>query len=79
MFSMTDFIRYIVRYLVDNPDKVSVHKAGGNIALILVLHVAEMDVGKAIGKKGRTVEAIRTLIHAVSLKEKIPTVLDIAE
>jgi predicted RNA-binding protein YlqC (UPF0109 family) len=70
MFSMTDFVRYIARHLVDNPDKVFVQRVGGNTMSIVELHVAKMDVGQVIGKNGRTAEAIRTIIRAISTKEK---------
>jgi predicted RNA-binding protein YlqC (UPF0109 family) len=76
---MTDFIRYIARHLVDDPDKVSVRRVGRNTTPLVELQVAKMDVGKVIGKNGRTVRAIRTIIKAVSSKEKKPTILEIVE
>lgn len=79
MFSMTDFVRYIARHIVDDPDKVIVQRVGGNTTSIVELHVAKMDVGKVVGRHGRTADAIRTLIKAVSTKEKKPTILEIVE
>lgn len=69
----------IARALVDEPDAVSVAVIGGGNTSILELTVAKADVGKVIGKQGRTAEALRTIINAVSAKEKKRTELEILE
>ena len=80
MFSTADFIRYMARHLVDSPGDVSVKVVEGNHTSIFELKVAKLDIGKVIGKKGRTVSALRTILKAVSSKEKNqPAILEIIE
>jgi len=65
---MKEFVEYIARYLVDHPDEVQVNQIESEKTTILELSVADGDVGKVIGKKGQTVNAIRTLLTAASAK-----------
>jgi len=67
---MKDFVEYIAKHLVDNPDAVHVDKIESDKTTIFELSVAPDDVGKIIGKSGKTVNAIRTLLTAVSVKEE---------
>ncbi|MBA3029004.1 MAG: KH domain-containing protein [Desulfobacteraceae bacterium] len=76
---MKHLIEIIARALVDSPDDVSIKEVQGNSVLILELSVAKMDVGKIIGKQGRNVDAIRTLLNAVSAKNNTRTLLEIVE
>ena len=76
---MKDLIRDIVRALVDHPDEVTVSEVEGCHALILELQVAKTDIGKVIGRHGRTAQAIRTLLSAASGKQKKRIVLEILE
>ena len=76
---MKDLVRYIVTALVDNPDQVSIVEVVGNQAAVLELKVAKEDLGKIIGKKGRTAQAIRTILNASSAKTKKRTILEIVE
>jgi predicted RNA-binding protein YlqC (UPF0109 family) len=76
---MKDLIRDIVRALVDLPDEVEVSEVEGDHALILELKVAKSDIGKVIGRHGRTAQAIRTLLSAASGKAKKRIVLEILE
>lgn len=76
---MKEIIRTIVQALVDEPDNVSVTEIIGDHTLILELKVAKTDLGKVIGKKGRTADALRTILSAVSAKEKKRTVLEIVD
>ena len=76
---MIDLIKFIARALVDNPKQVSVAELAGNHTSVLELSVAKEDVGKVIGKHGRTVQSMRTILGAVSAKEKKRTVLEIIE
>lgn len=76
---MKDLIKYIAQALVDNPDSVSVTEIVGNQTSVLELKVAKEDLGKVIGKQGRTARAMRTLLSAASAKIKKRTVLEIIE
>ena len=76
---MKDLINYIARALVDHPEEVSVTEVEGNQTSILELKVAKEDIGKVIGKQGRTARAMRTILGAASAKLKKRTVLEIIE
>jgi hypothetical protein len=76
---MRELIDYIARALVDNPDEVSVSEIEGNQTSVLELKVAKEDLGKVIGKQGRTARAMRTILSAASAKVKKRTVLEIIE
>jgi predicted RNA-binding protein YlqC (UPF0109 family) len=76
---MKDLIKRIAESLVDEPDKVSVEEVSSNNMCILQLNVAKGDIGKVIGKKGRTAAAIRTILHASSVKSKKHFFLEIIE
>jgi hypothetical protein len=76
---MKEMIERIARALVDQPEQVSVKEVGGPHTAILELTVAKVDIGKIIGKQGRTVGALRTLVSAVSAKSKKRTVLEVLE
>jgi len=76
---MNDLITYIAQALVDNPDQVSVEEVEGNQTSVLELKVAKEDLGKVIGKQGRTARAMRTILSAASAKIKKRSVLEIIE
>jgi len=76
---MKDLIKYIAESLVDNPEQVSVEEVEGNQTSVLELKVSKEDLGKVIGKQGRTARAMRTILSAASAKEKKRTVLEIVE
>ncbi|KPK70264.1 RNA-binding protein [candidate division WOR_3 bacterium SM23_60] len=76
---MKELIEYIVKALVDNPDKVGVTEIAGEKSIIYELRVGEGDLGKVIGKEGRTAKAIRTIITAAAMKQGKRTVLEIIE
>ncbi len=76
---MRDLIYYIAKALVDQPDQVSVEEVEGNQTSVLELKVAKEDLGKVIGKQGRTARAMRTILSAASAKIKKRTVLEIIE
>jgi len=76
---MKDLISYIAQALVDHPEEVSVNKVEGNQISVLELKVAKEDLGKVIGKQGRTARAMRTILSAASAKIKKRTVLEIIE
>jgi hypothetical protein len=74
---MKEMIELIARALVDEPELVSVSEVGGTHTSILELTVAKADIGKVIGKQGRTADALRTLLRAVSVKAKKRALLEI--
>ncbi len=67
---MKELIKYISQSLVDNPDKVEVTEVIGEQTSVIELRVAKEDLGKVIGKQGRTAKAIRTILSAASAKVK---------
>jgi predicted RNA-binding protein YlqC (UPF0109 family) len=76
---MKDLISYIAQALVDNPEEVSVTEVEGNQTSVLELKVAKEDLGKVIGKQGRTARAMRTILSAASAKIRKRSVLEIIE
>jgi len=76
---MKNLIHYIAQALVDNPEQVTVSEIEGNQTSVLELKVAKEDLGKVIGKQGRTARAMRTILSAASAKVKKRTVLEIIE
>jgi len=76
---MKELIEYIAKLLVDNPEEVSVTELKGEQTTVIELRVAKEDLGKIIGKQGRTAMAIRTILGAASTKMKKRSVLEILE
>lgn len=66
---MKDFVEYIVKKLVDHPDEVRVSQIDSEKTVIMELQVKEGDLGKVIGKKGRTAKALRILLTAAAAKQ----------
>jgi predicted RNA-binding protein YlqC (UPF0109 family) len=76
---MKELIRYIARALVDNPDAVEVNEIEGEQTSVIELKVAKEDLGKVIGKQGRTARSMRTILSAASTKLRKRSVLEILE
>lgn len=76
---MKDLVIYMVKALVDCPDEVSVTEIVGSQTSVMELSVAKEDLGKVIGKQGRTARALRTILSAASAKLNKRTVLEIIE
>ena len=76
---MKDLISYIARALVDFPEEVQVDAVEGRHTTVLEIKVAKNDMGKIIGRKGRTAQAIRTILSAASGKTGKRHVLEIIE
>ena len=76
---MKDLIAYIAKVLVDKPEEVVVTAIEGEQTSVIELRVAKEDLGKVIGKQGRTAMAIRTILGAASAKMKKRSVLEILE
>jgi len=76
---MKDLVTYIAKLLVDQPDLIKVTEVEGETTSIIELSVAKEDIGKIIGKQGRTATAIRTIMNAASKKMKRSAVLEIID
>lgn len=76
---MKELIKYIAQSLVDNPNQVAVNEIEGEQTSVIELRVAKEDLGKVIGKQGRTARAMRTILNASSTKMKKRAVLEIIE
>jgi len=76
---MKDLISEIVRALVDQPEEVSVNEIEGSHTTVLEVSVAKTDMGKVIGKQGRTAQAIRTILSAAAGKTRKRYILEIVE
>jgi hypothetical protein len=76
---VTDLILYIAKSLVDKPDEVEVEEFDEDGTTVYELTVAEDDLGKVIGKQGRTARAMRQLLQAASSKQHKRAVLEILE
>ena len=76
---MKDIILIIAKALVDKPDEVEVTEVKGDKTIVLELRVAKDDLGKVIGKGGKTAHAIRTILNATATKLKQRAVLEIVE
>jgi predicted RNA-binding protein YlqC (UPF0109 family) len=76
---MKDLIEFVAKSLVDNPDAVVVQEIDGEHTSVIELKVANEDLGKVIGKQGRTAKAMRTILNAASAKVKKRAVLEIIE
>ncbi|HTR82777.1 MAG TPA: KH domain-containing protein [Bacteroidota bacterium] len=76
---MREFIEYIAKQLVDNPDAVSLVDEEKEGKIILKLKVGESDVGKIIGRKGRTAQAMRILLSAVAAKSGKRAMLEVLD
>ena len=76
---MKNLIIKIVKALVDNPEQVQINEIEGRQTVVLELRVDKSDMGKVIGKQGRTANAIRTLLNAASGKVGKRFVLEIVE
>ncbi|MBM4286022.1 MAG: KH domain-containing protein [Deltaproteobacteria bacterium] len=76
---MKDLIKFIAQALVDHPDQVEVQEIEGQQTSVIELKVAKEDLGKVIGKQGRTARAMRTILNAASTKVRKRSVLEIIE
>ena len=76
---LKELIEYVAKALVDLPDQVEVKEIIGEQTTVLELKVAKEDLGKIIGKQGRTARAVRTILNAASTKLRKRSVLEIIE
>lgn len=76
---MKEYIEFIARALVDQPDEVNVHEVEGERTTVYELRVGQGDLGKVIGKAGQTAKAMRTLLAAAAARKGKRAVLEILE
>ena len=76
---MRETVEMIVKALVDDTEAVEVREVERKDTLVIEIRVAQADMGKLIGRQGRTVRALRSLVHAASVKQNRRYVLDIVE
>jgi hypothetical protein len=76
---MKDLVNYIAQAVVDHPEQVTVTVVEGDQTAVLELKVAKTDLGKVIGRQGKTARALRTILGAASAKNNKRTVLEIIE
>jgi predicted RNA-binding protein YlqC (UPF0109 family) len=74
-----ELVEFIVKSLVDNPDKVMLEEVEGEKTTVIELRVDPADLGKVIGKQGRTARSIRTILNAAGIKKGKRVVLEILE
>jgi hypothetical protein len=74
-----ELVQYLARSLVNNPEAVEVKEIQGDTASVLELRVAKEDLGRIIGKQGRTARSIRTILNAAASKANRKVVLEIVE
>jgi predicted RNA-binding protein YlqC (UPF0109 family) len=77
--SLKDLVEFMARSLVDLPEKVEVNEIVGEQTTVVELKVAKEDLGKVIGKQGRTARSMRTILNAASTKLHKRSVLEIVE
>lgn len=77
--TMKDLVQYLARSLVNNPDAVEVDETASDEGSLLKLKVAKEDLGRIIGKQGRTAKSIRTLLNAAASRSNRRVVLEIVE
>lgn len=76
---MRDLVQYLAKSLVNKPDAVEVKETEGDLASVLELKVAKEDLGRIIGKQGRTAKSIRTILNAAASRTNRKVVLEIVE
>ena len=76
---MKELVQYLAKSLVNNPDAVEVKETEGETASVLALRVAKEDLGRIIGKQGRTAKSIRTILNAAASRTNRKVVLEIVE
>jgi len=76
---MKELVTFLAKQLVSNPDAVEVTETQGENASVLELKVAKEDLGRVIGKQGRTAKAIRTILNAAASRTSRKVILDIVE
>lgn len=76
---MKELVRYLAKSLVSNPDAVEIKEIDNDGGSVIELKVAKEDLGRIIGKQGRTAKSIRTLLNAAASRDNRRVVLEIVE
>jgi len=76
---MKEMIEYVVKGIVDSPEDVRVNQVGGETSVIFELRCRHEDIGKVIGKNGRTVNAIRTLLNVMAARAGVRASLEVLD
>ena len=76
---LKDIIDFLLKLIVDFPDKVQINEVNGEKITVLEISVDPNDIGKIIGKQGRVIKAIRTIVKAATIKDNKRTVIEIIE
>lgn len=76
---MKDLVAYVAKELVDFPDQVEVREIEGEKTTVIELRVAKDDIGKVIGRQGKTAQAMRSILNATAVKRGKRAVLEILE
>ena len=76
---MKELVQYLAKSLVNNPDAVEVKQTEGETTSVVKLKVAKEDLGRIIGKQGRTAKSIRTIVNAAASRTNRKVVLEIVE
>lgn len=76
---MKEIINYLLKMLVDYPDKIKINTTQLDNVTFLEIVADPADIGKIIGKQGKVIKAIRTIVNAATIKEKTKTIIDIRE
>lgn len=79
MSQLREFVEFMAKSIVDSPEEVQVTEVAGEKTTVIELRVASDDLGKVIGKQGRTAKAIRSILNAAAAKMKKRAVLEILE
>lgn len=79
MSQLKEFVEFMAKSIVDSPEEVQVTEVAGEKTTVIELRVASEDLGKIIGKQGRTAKAIRSILNAAAAKMKKRAVLEILE
>ena len=77
--ALKDLVGYMAKAIVDNPEKVEVNGVEGENSIVIELKVARDDIGKVIGKQGKTITAIRTILNAARAQKKKRHILELIE
>lgn len=76
---MKELVEFLAKHLVNDPDAVDVKETQGDTASVLELKVAKEDIGRVIGKQGRTAKSIRTILNAAASRNNRKVILEIIE